>query len=79
MADQESAELSQLQQIMQLAQSGDANALPQIAQIVQQMIQAQEQEMKGMGEGQQPEGKPSFKDRLGAAMQAKQQAEPPQQ
>ena len=53
---QEEAELAGLQQIDQLCDSKDPNALPQIKQIVAQLIQAQQAEMQGTGGGKEEEG-----------------------
>ena len=66
---EEAAELQTLQQIDQLAKSGDPNALPQISQLVEQMIQAQQAEMKELqGEDQPEAAKPSLEERLKARM-----------
>jgi hypothetical protein len=64
----ENQEVAGLQQIKQLADSGNPEALGQISQIVDQLLQAQQAEMQG---GQEEQGGGSFEEKLMAAHKAK--------
>ena len=80
MADEmqnEAAELQMLQQLLQMAQSGDPQAMPQMAQILDQMIKMQEAEMKQMQGAGAGGPKPSLEDQLRAKMEQQKQAAQP--
>ena len=64
-SNQEEMELAGLTKIQELAQSGSPQALPQILQIVEALINAQKQEMSEQGGGEE---QPSIQDRVKARL-----------
>lgn len=65
----EQMESENLQKISGLAKSGNPAALQQIAQIADQMIEAQKAEMAQSDGGQDDSAEPSFADRVMARIQ----------
>lgn len=68
-SNQEDMELAGLTKIAELAQSGDPQALPQILQIVEALINAQKAEMGGGEEQPQPSMQERVKSRLEGGQQ----------
>ena len=74
---EEAAELQMWQEVAQLSQAGTPDAMPKIAQIAAQAIQAQEAEMKELqgGEENTMQTKESGMDRIKKALIAREQAQ----
>ena len=70
-SNQEEMELAGLTKIAELAQSGDPQALPQILQIVEALINAQKAEMGQGGGEEQPQ--PSMQERVKSRLEGGQQ------
>ena len=70
-SNQEEMELAGLTKIQELAQSGNPQALPEILQIVEALINAQKQEMGEQGGEEQPQ--PSMQERVKSRLEGGQQ------